>query len=126
MAEREFPERDLLRDAYRDFNARNIEAVISRMNPEVEWANGMEGGHVHGRDEVRAYWTRQFTALNPHVDPVSITQDGNNWVVEVHQVVHDLAGNLMVDTTVYHTYQFRDGLIARMDITQTDLSAKNR
>jgi hypothetical protein len=24
-----------------------------------------------------------------------------------------------VDTTVYHTYQFREGLIARMDIAQT-------
>lgn len=126
MSERESPERDLLRDAYRDFNARNIEAVISRMHPQVEWANGMEGGHVHGRDEVRAYWTRQFAVLNPHVDPLSINPDGNSWVVEVHQVVHDLAGNLVVDTTVYHTYQFRDGLIARMDITQTALSGKNR
>jgi hypothetical protein len=32
-------------------------------------------------------------------------------------VVHDAKGNLLLDTTVYHTYQFRDGLIARMDIT---------
>jgi hypothetical protein len=23
------------------------------MHPDVVWANGMEGGHVHGRDEVR-------------------------------------------------------------------------
>ena len=110
-------ETELLHTAYRDFNARNIEAVISHMHPEVEWANGMEGGHVHGRDEVRAYWTRQFTALNPRVDPVRIEPDQQgNWVVEVHQVVHDVAGNLLLDTTVYHTYQFRDGLIARMDI----------
>ncbi len=36
-------ERELLRCAYRDFNARNIDAVISLMHPEVEWANG------HGR-----------------------------------------------------------------------------
>lgn len=127
MPERESPERELLRAAYRDFNARNIEAVISRMHPEVEWANGMEGGHVHGRDEVRAYWTRQFTTLNPHVEPISIEPNGRCiWVVEVHQVVHDITGNLLVDTTVYHTYQFRDGLIARMDITQTASSGENR
>jgi hypothetical protein len=125
--QREPPERELLRAAYRDFNARNIEAVISRMHPEVAWANGMEGGHVHGREEVRAYWTRQFTTLNPHVEPVSIEPDAiSNWVVEVHQVVHDITGNLLVDATVYHTYQFRDGLIARMDITQTAVSGKNR
>ena len=110
-------EREILRNAYRDFNARNIDAVLSRMHPQVEWANGMEGGHVHGKEEVRGYWTRQFTTLNPQVEPVHIdrAQDGN-WVVQVHQVVHDLSGNLQLDTTVYHTYQFRDGLIARMDI----------
>jgi hypothetical protein len=112
-------EREILRSAYRDFNARNIDAVISQMHPEVEWANGMEGGHVHGKDEVRTYWTRQFTTLNPQVDPVQIQSgtDGS-WVVRVHQVVHDQKGNLLLDTTVYHTYRFREGLIARMDISQ--------
>lgn len=110
-------EREILFTIYRDFNARNIEAVLSRMHPEVEWANGMEGGHVHGTDLVREYSTRQFTMLNPHAEPLSIKaeQDGR-WVVEVHQVVHDTAGNLLRDITVYHTYLFRDGLISRMDI----------
>jgi hypothetical protein len=113
-------EREVLTAAYRDFNARNIPAVISRMHPQVEWANGMEGGHVHGRDAVGEYWTRQFTTVNPRVDPVSIDVDkSNRWVVTVHQVVHDIKGNLLLDTTVYHTYQFRDGLISRMDIAET-------
>jgi hypothetical protein len=116
--------REILESAYRNFNARNIEAVISRMHTDVEWANGMEGGHVHGKDEVRAYWTRQFTTLNPNVEPVHIKPDEHgNWVVEVHQVVHDTQGNLLLDAIVYHTYQFRDGLIARMDIRQTQVKA---
>ena len=119
-------EREILRNAYRDFNARNIDAVVSRMHPEVEWANGMEGGHVHGKEEVRAYWTRQFTTFNPHVEPVQIEPDKDgSWVVRVHQVVHDPKGNLLVDTTVYHTYQFREGLIARMDIAQPTTPAGN-
>jgi len=113
-------EREVLSAAYRDFNARNIDAVISSMHPQVEWANGMEGGHVYGKDAVREYWSRQFTTLNPQVEPTSIDPgQSNSWVVTVHQVVHDLKGNLLLDTTVYHTYQFRDGLIARMDIAQT-------
>ena len=112
-------EREVLQAAYRDFNARNIDAVISHMHPEVEWANGMEGGHVHGKDDVRAYWTRQFTTLNPRVEPISVRQtESGQWTVEVHQVVHDIKGNLLIDATVYHTYQFREGLIARMDIGQ--------
>ena len=114
-------EREILQNAYRDFNARNIDAVLSRMHPEVEWANGMEGGHVHGKDEVRAYWTRQFTTLNPRVEPIHIEPDKHGkWVVDVHQVVHDMQGNLLLDTTVNHTYQFRNGLIARMDITPAE------
>jgi hypothetical protein len=112
-------EREILFGAYRDFNARNIESVLSRMHAQVAWANGMEGGHVHGKDDVRAYWKRQFLSLNPHVEPIRIELDEHgNWSVEVHQVVHDQKGNLLHDTTVYHTYQFRDGLIVRMDIVQ--------
>ena len=114
-------EREILRSAYQDFNARNIDAVISLMHSQVQWANGMEGGHVYGKDEVHGYWTRQFATLDPHVDPVKIEPDEHgSWVVEVHQVVHDRQGNLLLDTTVYHTYQFRDGLIARMDITAAE------
>jgi hypothetical protein len=110
-------ERDLLRRTYRDFNAREINAVLARMHPDVEWANGMEGGHVHGHEAVRDYWTRQFETLDPQVEPTRI-EAGNTGelIVEVHQVVHDLKGNLLVDTIVYHTYRLRDGLIARMDI----------
>ena len=117
-------ERKTLRLAYRDFNSRDIDAVISRMHPEVEWANGMEGGHVHGRDEVHAYWARQFTTLNPQVEPVRIEpgEDGS-WTVEVHQVVHDMKGNLLVDIIVYHTYRFRDDLIVRMDISHPPAQA---
>jgi len=29
------------------------------------WANGMEGGHVHGHDGVRNYWTRPMGDNRP-------------------------------------------------------------
>ena len=110
-------ERDLLRHAYREFNARNIDTVLAAMHPEVEWANGMEGGYVHGKDAVRAYWTRQFGMLDPHVEPLRIDKnERGEFVVEVHQMVRDLKGNLLLDTVVYHVYRIRDSLIERMDI----------
>jgi hypothetical protein len=110
-------EKELLAAAYRDFNARNLEAVLARMHPEVEWANGMEGGHVHGRDGVREYWTRQWAMIDPRVDPVGIEPDEKGrLIVEVHQVVRDLKGNVLIDTMVHHAYRFVDGLIKRMDI----------
>jgi hypothetical protein len=110
-------ERELLTTAYRDFNARNLEGALARLHPEVDWANGMEGGHVHGRNGVREYWTRQWTIIDPHVDPISIEPDEEGrLIVEVHQVVRDFRGNVLLDKTVHHAYRFADGLIKRMDI----------
>ena len=110
-------EQDMLVQAYRDFNERRINAVLARMHPAVEWANGMEGGHVYGVDNVRAYWTRQWSTIDPHVEPLRVERDeAGRFVVEVHQVVHDLEGNLLVDTVVHHAYRIAGGLIERMDI----------
>jgi SnoaL-like protein len=110
-------EKQLLTGAYHDFNARKMEAVLARLHPEVEWANGMEGGHVHGRNGVREYWTRQWAIIDPHVDPVCIERDEKGrMVVEVHQVVRDLQGKILLDKMVHHAYRFADGLIKRMDI----------
>lgn len=110
-------ERELLLGAYRDFNARRLEAVLARMRPDVVWANGMEGGFVHGHEGVRDYWTRQWAILDPHVEPLEINPDERGrFVVKVHQVVHDRDGKLLVDKIVYHAYQIRDVLIERMDI----------
>ena len=50
---------ELLKHIYHRFNARNIEMVLAAMHEDVVWANGMDGGHVSGRDGVRNYWTRQ-------------------------------------------------------------------
>src|SRR5579863_4883372 len=63
----------LLKRVYGQFNARDIESVLAAMHHDVIWANGMDGGHVHGRDEVRKYWTRQWTTLDPRVEPVAFS-----------------------------------------------------
>ena len=61
---------EFLKRLYEHFNAREMESVLAAMHEDVMWANGMEGGHVHGRDAVRAYWTRQWAMIDPRVDPV--------------------------------------------------------
>jgi ketosteroid isomerase-like protein len=108
---------EFLKGVYERFNARDMETVLAAMTDDVVWANGMEGGHVHGRDGVRSYWTRQWAMVNPRVDPVGFSegQDGEV-VVEVHQVVHDLEGKLVVDQMVGHIFRLEDGRIKRFDI----------
>jgi SnoaL-like domain len=107
----------LLRRAYAAFNGRRIEEALELMAPDVDWPNGMEGGREVGHDALRAYWTRQWQVVDPHVEPKSFGQDaGGRVVVGVHQVVRDLDGALLGDQRVEHVYTLRDGLVARMDI----------
>jgi nuclear transport factor 2 (NTF2) superfamily protein len=108
---------DLLKRVYDRFNARDMETVLSAMHEDVIWANGMEGGHVHGRDEVRNYWTRQWAIIDPYVEPVAFARGPEGEVVvEVHQVVRDLNGNLLGDRMVGHVFRIEDGLVKRSDI----------
>jgi hypothetical protein len=115
------PKQDLLTAVYAAFNARDIDAALALMRPDVDWPNGMEGGCVHGHDEVRAYWQRQWGLIDPHVEPTHMEDDAaGNTVVQVHQVVRDLSGKALKDIVVYHVYSFQDGLIARMEIRKPD------
>ncbi len=110
---------DVIRRAYAAFNARDLAAALALLHSEVEWPNGMEGGVERGREAVRAYWTRQWRQLDPRVDPVAIERgkDGRS-IVQVHQVVRDLSGALLVDRMVEHVYELADGLVTRMEIRE--------
>ncbi len=110
---------ELIRRAYRAFNARDIEGALSTMQPDVEWPNGMEGGTVHGHDGVRQYWTRQWGMINPHVEPMTFQVDEAGGVlVGVHQVVRDLSGNVLLDRMVEHLYLLEGELIRSMEIRE--------
>ena len=108
---------EILTRAYEAFNARDIDTVLTSMHPDVDWANGMEGGRVHGHEGVRAYWTRQWGLIDPHVEPMGFgMEEEGGIIVDVHQVVRDLAGTILSDTMVKHVYVMREGLVERMDI----------
>jgi hypothetical protein len=110
-------DQQLLQRAYEAFNARDIEAAIALMHADVDWPNAMEGTRVHGHGGVRDYWTRQFTIIRSRVEPDGFAYDRDGRVVvDVHQVVHDTAGELLADRRVQHVYTIRDGLVARMDV----------
>ena len=108
---------EMLERMYERFNARDMESVLASMHPDVVWANGMEGGHVRGRHEVRSYWTRQWAMVDPRVEPVAFSSGSDGEIlVEVHQVVRDLHGTVLVDKMVGHVFRIEDGLIKRFDI----------
>jgi hypothetical protein len=108
-----------LRGMYDAFNARDIDAVLATMTDDVDWPNGWEGGRVLGREAVRAYWTRQWAAIDPTVEVVGVQERSDGTVaVDVDQLVRDLDGAVIAQGRVVHVYTLRDGLFARMDIEE--------
>jgi ketosteroid isomerase-like protein len=107
---------EILKHLYDRFNARDIDGALAVMHDEVAWTNGIEGGHVHGHESVRSYWQRQWTMINPHVEPLGFSTGPDGVVVEVHQTVRNLGGKQLSEKMVGHIFRIEDGLITRFDI----------
>lgn len=107
----------VIRKAYSGFNSRDIDRTFSVMDVNVHWPKAFEGGHVVGQQEVRAYWLRQWSEINPMVEPVSLLERADGKVeVLVNQLVRDLKGNVLFDGSTKHVYTFDDDRIVAMDI----------
>lgn len=114
----------VIKEMYDRFNARDIDGVLAAVADDVVWANGMDGGHVHGHEAVRDYWTRQWAVVSPHVEPIAFqkTEDGA-LTVEVIQTVFDLNGQPLngqthglKDKTVMHIFRMGNDKVTRFDI----------
>ena len=98
---------ELLTAAYRDFNARRIEpcwhGCIRTLNGRTEWraATSLDGrrfAHTGLANGARSTRMSTLCALKP--------DEKGRLIVEVHQVVRDLDGNVLIDTIVHHAYRF--------------------
>lgn len=108
----------MLRAAYAAFNARDVNGALALMTSTVEWPRAFKGGFVQGPDEIRAYWTEQWSEIDPRVEPVAFhPEDDGRILVEVHQVVRDLAGAILADDRVGHRFTLARGLIQRMEVS---------
>lgn len=109
----------LLSNLYAAFNRRDIPTLLAAMTPDVSWPNGWEGGVVRGRDQVGAYWRRQWDQLDPVVTPIAFRTEADGRIaVTVHQVVHDKAGATLADHSVTHVYRLDGGLVTDMEIRE--------
>jgi predicted SnoaL-like aldol condensation-catalyzing enzyme len=110
--------KNFFEELYENFNHRKIDLVISHMSENVQWANGMDGGYVNGKDGVKDYWTRQFKMVSSNVTPVEIEQNDDRVSIKVDQVVHDLDGNLLADTYTNHYFRLQGNKISEFHIGQ--------
>jgi hypothetical protein len=107
----------LIEKAYSAFNKRDIDGALALMTEDVSWPKASEGGKVVGKEGIRAYWTRQWGEFDPHVEPITVTEeDGGKVRVKVHQLVKSLQGDVLSDSEVLHVFTVNSGLIAAMDL----------
>jgi hypothetical protein len=114
----------LIAQAYSAFNQRNVDGALALMSENVSWPKASEGGRVVGKEEIRAYWTRQWQEFDPHVEPIEvIDREGGKTDVKVHQLVKSLGGDVLSDSEVWHVYTIANGLIERMDLKESEASS---
>ncbi len=114
----------LIAQAYSGFNQRNVDGALALMSENVSWPKASEGGRVVGKEEIRAYWTRQWQEFDPHVEPIEvIDREGGKTDVKVHQLVKSLGGDVLSDSEVWHVYTIANGLIERMDLKESEASS---
>jgi len=107
----------LIEQAYSAFNRRDIDDALALMTEDVHWPRASEGGRAIGKEEIRAYWTRQWSEFDPHVEPMAITAtDGGRVRVKVRQLVRNLQGDVLSDSEVLHVFTMKSGLIGAMDL----------
>lgn len=108
---------NIIKKAYEGFNSREMENVFALMDQDVHWPKAFEGGHIKGQAEVAAYWQKQWSEINPKVEPAMIIElEDGRIEVTVDQLVKDLEGNILFDGQTIHLFTFKDGLIKSMDI----------
>jgi ketosteroid isomerase-like protein len=113
--------RTLIEQAYSAFNQRDIDGALALMTEDVSWPKASEGGKVVGKEEIRAYWTRQWGEFDGHVEPLEITEEGGGKVrVKVHQRVKNLQGEVLWDGEVLHVFTMNSGFIAAMNLGDED------
>jgi len=117
MPDQSSPEVELLRAAYTAFNRRDIDAALATMASDVTWPRAFKGGVVRGHDNIRAYWTEQWSEIDPHVEPIAFhTEGAGRILVQVHQVVRDRNGVILGDEHVGHRFTIEGGLIQAMEV----------
>jgi len=115
----------LITQAYSAFNQRNTDEALALMTDTVSWPKASEGRRVFGKEEIRAYWSRQWKEFDPHVEPLEVLEQGAGTIhVLVHQVVKNLAGDVLSDSEVWHVYTIANDLIERMELGEGEVNSQ--
>jgi ketosteroid isomerase-like protein len=106
----------LLTRFYRALDQRDVEGIAATLHPDADFPDQIDGGRRRGIPDLRGYWTNAFTMIRAVSTPSAFRAVGENaMLATVHHHVSSLAGKLWYEGSVQYRFEFRDGLIVRMD-----------
>jgi ketosteroid isomerase-like protein len=113
---------EVLRRAYELFNAKDVDGFCALLDPDIVWPDLAGGPTLRGAGSVRDYWRNAFTVVSPRVIPHEFLVDDDAVIVVIEREVLDLDGRTVGPVAVVvHRATFRDGRIAKLSITTSDL-----
>jgi hypothetical protein len=65
----------MVEQAYSAFNKRDIDGALALMTQDVGWPKAWESGKINGKEEIRAYWIRQWGEFDLHVEPLAMPEE---------------------------------------------------
>lgn len=96
--------------------ARDLDAVIALLHPDIDWQDNLNGGRHVGRDAVRAYLSEVMATVAIVSTPINIMPSGpDRYLARVNHVVRNRDGQLWGQEVVSHVLVLREGLIVRVD-----------
>jgi NAD(P)-dependent dehydrogenase (short-subunit alcohol dehydrogenase family)/ketosteroid isomerase-like protein len=107
---------ELVRQAYRAFNERDVEAAVALMAPDVAWPNLPQGGLIRGPQSVGAHWREQFRQADARIDVDEIAETDDGRVeARVRQIVRGAQGARAEDRAV-HVFSFAGERIKGLEV----------
>jgi ketosteroid isomerase-like protein len=113
----------LARQAFDSFIRHDMDSFLSVLHPDVEAHPSIDGApRLHGRDEVARWWS-QFGALDGDIEVRPLDFEPRGDCVIVRGYLRRREGRALAESEVHWLYEFRDGLIVRMESHPTRPSA---
>lgn len=108
---------DLLRNFYAALNERDLTTLLNLLAPDVEWPDQLEGGTLHGVEEVEEYWRQQWKLTNTRLELIHVVMDPNGHAVAtVKETSRERNADILSETQVRHQWEFANGLVKRLRI----------
>jgi len=115
------PELELVRLGYEMFEARGLDGIVERLDPDIEWHEPEDlpdSPVMHGRDEARRHLEallRNWERFSIELEALSEPAEGQV-LAEVRVVARGRASGAEVDTRHEHLWTLRAGRATRVQI----------